>query len=235
MSVIAQDLAQESDAAHRVHIRLVLKTIYALVIPSRWPAVRSYCSRAIIITDPVSRILRDASDQTNCPYVIVLLAWGKPFVMIILGKSTGGKQPKLGLSAKAARTEAARKQPKRRQAPAIGGVKKSRRYKPGTVALREIRRYQKSTELLIRKLPFQRLVKEVAQDFNSNLRFQTSAIGALQEAVEAYLVSLFEDTNLCAMHAKRVTIRKSDFEYCRLITERSGRVQRYSTRTPSPW
>lgn len=150
--------------------------------------------------------------------------------MIILGKSTGGKEPKLRLSAKAAR-----KQPKRGQAPAIGGVKKPKRYKPGTVALREIRRYQKSTELLIRKLPFQRLVKEVAQDFNSNLRFQSSAIGALQEAVEAYLVSLFEDTNLCAMHAKRVTIRKSDFEYCRRITERSGRVQRYSTRTPSPW
>ena len=80
---------------------------------------------------------------------------------------------------------------------------------PGTVALREIRRYQKSTELLIRKLPFQRLVREIAQDFKSDLRFQSSAIGALQESVEAYLVSLFEDTNLCAIHAKRVTIRKS--------------------------
>lgn len=80
-------------------------------------------------------------------------------------------------------------------------------YKPGTVALREIRRYQKSTELLIRKLPFQRLVREIAQDFKSDLRFQSSAIGALQESVEAYLVSLFEDTNLCAIHAKRVTIQ----------------------------
>lgn len=88
-----------------------------------------------------------------------------------------------------------------------GGVKKPRRYKPGTVALREIRRYQKSTELLIRKLPFQRLVREIAQDFSSDLRFQSSAIGALQESAEAYLVSLFEDTNLCAIHAKRVTIR----------------------------
>jgi histone H3 len=80
----------------------------------------------------------------------------------------------------------------------------------GTVALREIRRYQKSTELLIRKLPFQRLVREIAQDFKSDLRFQSSAIGALQESVEAYLVSLFEDTNLCAIHAKRVTIREYD-------------------------
>ena len=77
----------------------------------------------------------------------------------------------------------------------------------GTVALREIRRYQKSTELLIRKLPFQRLVREIAQDFKTDLRFQSAAIGALQEASEAYLVSLFEDTNLCAIHAKRVTVR----------------------------
>ena len=76
-------------------------------------------------------------------------------------------------------------------------MKKPHRYKPGTVALREIRRYQKSTELLIRKLPFQRLVREIAQDFKTDLRFQSSAIGALQEASEAYLVGLFEDTNLC--------------------------------------
>merc|ERR1712098_688004 len=87
-----------------------------------------------------------------------------------------------------------------------GGVKKPHRYKPGTVALREIRRYQKSTELLIRKLPFQRLVREIAQDSKSDLRFQSSAVMALQEASEAYLVGLFEDTNLCAIHAKRVTI-----------------------------
>ncbi|RKF75181.1 histone H3 [Golovinomyces cichoracearum] len=90
-------------------------------------------------------------------------------------------------------------------------------YKPGTVALREIRRYQKSTELLIRKLPFQRLVREIAQDFKSDLRFQSSAIGALQESVEAYLVSLFEDTNLCAIHAKRVTIQSKDIQLARRL------------------
>ena len=82
--------------------------------------------------------------------------------------------------------------------------------RPGTVALREIRRYQKSTELLIRKLPFQRLVREIAQDFKTDLRFQSSAVMALQEASEAYLVGLFEDTNLCAIHAKRVTIMPKD-------------------------
>ena len=87
----------------------------------------------------------------------------------------------------------------------------------GTVALREIRRYQKSTELLIRKLPFQRLVREIAQDFKSDLRFQSSAIGALQESVEAYLVSLFEDTNLCAIHAKRVTIQSKDIQLARRL------------------
>src|SRR5438045_9238466 len=110
-------------------------------------------------------------------------------------KSTGGKAPRKQLATKA-----------RKSTPATGGVKKPHRYRPGTVALREIRRYQKSTELLIRKLPFQRLVREIAQDFKSDLRFQSSAIGALQESVEAYLVSLFEDTTLCAIHAKRVTI-----------------------------
>ena len=76
----------------------------------------------------------------------------------------------------------------------MGGIKKPHRYRPGTVALREIRKYQKSTELLIRKLPFRRLVREVAQEYKSDLRFQSSAVVALQEASESYLVSLFEDT-----------------------------------------
>ena len=98
-----------------------------------------------------------------------------------------------------------------------GGVKKPHRYRPGTVALREIRRYQKSTELLVRKLPLQRLVREIAQDFKTDLRFQGSAVLALQEAAEAYLVGLFEDTNLCAIHAKRVTIMPKDIQLARRI------------------
>lgn len=99
-----------------------------------------------------------------------------------------------------------------------GGVKKPpHRYRPGTVALREIRRYQKSTDLLLRKLPFQRLVREMAQNFKDDLRFQCTAILALQEATEAYLVSLFEDTNLCAIHAKRVTIMPKDMRLARRI------------------
>lgn len=105
--------------------------------------------------------------------------------------------------------KAPRKNPSLTLPRSTGGVKKPRRYKPGTVALREIRRYQKTTELLIRKLPFQRLVKEVAGDAKHlDLRFQSSAIQALQESAEDYLIHLFEDTNLCAIHARRVTIRK---------------------------
>ena len=154
-----------------------------------------------------------------------------------------GKAPRKQLATKAAR----------KSAPATGGVKKPHRYRPGTVALREIRRYQKSTDLLIRKLPFQRLVREIAQDFKvsirltvvdclflyeyclnfiwpsthtrflfppqqqSDLRFQGSAVLALQEAAEAYLVGLFEDTNLCAIHAKRVTIMPKDIQLARRI------------------
>lgn len=112
--------------------------------------------------------------------------------------------------------EASRKQiPARKSAPATGGAKK--RYRPGAVALREIRRYQKSNELLIRKLPFQRLVREIAQDFKTDLRFQSSAVSALQEASEVYLVGLFEDSNLCAIHAKRVTVVPRDIQLARRI------------------
>ena len=103
-----------------------------------------------------------------------------------------------------------------------GGVKKPMWWRPGTVALREIRRYQKSTELLIRKLPFSRLVREIAQDFKTDLRFQPQAIGALQEASEAYLVGLFEDTNLCAIHAKHVTIMPKDIQLARRISRGEG-------------
>ena len=99
----------------------------------------------------------------------------------------------------------------------IRPVKKPHRFRPGTVALREIRRYQKSTDLLLRKLPFQRLVRELTLDIKSDLRFQSTALLAFQEAAEAYLVGLFEDTNLCAIHAKRVTILPKDMQLARRI------------------
>ncbi len=107
-------------------------------------------------------------------------------------KSTGGKAPrKVASKAKKELGQAGKKA-------VSGGVKKPHRFRPGTVALREIRKYQKSTELLLRKLPFQRLVREIAQDYKTDLRFQSAAVAALQEAAEAYLVGLFEDTNVCS-------------------------------------
>ena len=129
-------------------------------------------------------------------------------------KSTGGKAPRKSLALKAARRS-------------VGGVKKPHRYRPGTVALREIRKYQKSTDLLIRKGPFMKLVREIGSGnsskpgdhtgFKSDLRFQSTALLALQEAAEAYLIGLFEDANLCALHAKRVTIMAKDLQLARRI------------------
>ena len=123
-------------------------------------------------------------------------------------KSTAQKVPRKQLAAQ----KIARK-----SAPLISGVKKPHKFKPGTVALREIRKYQKSTDLLIRKLPFQRMVREIAQEWKQEVRFQSQAVLALQEAAEAYLVSLFEDTNLCAIHAKRVTIMSKDLQLAKRI------------------
>lgn len=105
-----------------------------------------------------------------------------------------------------------------------------RRYKPGTLALKEIRRYQKSTDFLLRKIPFTRLVREIASDYvvgfsdstGGGLRWQSVALLALQEAAEAFLVHLFEDTNLCAIHAKRVTIMQKDIQLARRIRGQWG-------------
>ena len=124
-------------------------------------------------------------------------------------KSTGGKAPRKRLATKAAC----------RSALATGGIKKPHRYCPGTVALREIRRYQKSTDLLIRKLPFQRLAREVLQDLNQpGFRrhdmecFRSMSLLAMQAYVEAFSIGLFEDANLCAIHARRVTIMPKDMQ-----------------------
>jgi len=130
-------------------------------------------------------------------------------------KSTGGKTPrKHALSG--AQTILARLV-KNRSTPATGGVKRPHRYRPGTVALRDIRRYQKTTNLLIPRAPFLRLVREIGMDFKSSLPFQASTIEALREAAESYLVSLFEDCQLCALHAKRVTIMTKDMNLAQRI------------------
>lgn len=88
------------------------------------------------------------------------------------------------------------------------GEKKKIRFRPGTVAMREIKRYQKSTQLLLPRASFQRVVRSICAEIDHDLRFQAQALMALQEATEAYLVGIFEDANLCCIHAKRVTIKK---------------------------
>merc|ERR1712194_656436 len=122
-------------------------------------------------------------------------------------KSTSVKTPRKNLNPKKSQ----------KSVPMGTGIKKPHRYRPGTVALREIRKFQKSTDLLLRKLPFQRLVREIAGDVKAGTRWQSQAVLALQEATEAYLVGLFEDTNLCAIHARRVTIMPKDMQLARRI------------------
>ena len=137
-------------------------------------------------------------------------------------KSTGGKVPRKQIATQAtavhkataakATAMAASVSGKRLAVPTAGGLKKPHRFRPGTVALREIRKYQKSTELLIPKMPFQRLVREITKEMrpHTDIRFQASALEAMQEAAEAWLTGLFEDANLCAIHAKHVTIMPRD-------------------------
>ena len=122
-------------------------------------------------------------------------------------KSSGGKCPK--------KTLATRHAYKYR----TGGIKKPSRYRPGTVALRQIRKYQKTTELLIPKIPFQRLVREVVQQISphEDLRMQSTALLALQEASEAYLVNMFEDSLLACVHAGRVTLQLADILLARRL------------------
>lgn len=131
------------------------------------------------------------------------------------GKAAGKKTP-----SRASKTKLAKK-----TGPAKGGVKKSkaggkqRRWRAGTVVLRDIRRYQKSTDTLMARAPFYRLVRKLAGDVSSvrDLRWQQNALQALQEATEAYLTGMFEDSNLCALHAKRVTVMPRDMQLARRI------------------
>ena len=154
-------------------------------------------------------------------------------------KSAGGKPPKLSVGGKAPRKQVA---PQKRKTPGSGSIwyilkrrdiqeareaghlytedptKKGKNYfRPGYLTLNEIRHYQKRVYLLIRKLPFQCLVREITQHFSPDLRFRLTAITALQEASKAYLIRLFEDTNLCTIHVKRVTIMPKNIQLVRRI------------------
>ena len=123
------------------------------------------------------------------------------------------KQTKSSPVAKKAGSKAAK------PAAAVTAAKKSksRRFRPGTVALREIRRYQKGVDTLIRKAPFQRLVRELAAQQKDGLRWQSAAVAATQEATESYVIGVLSDTNLCALHARRVTIMPRDVQLARRL------------------
>jgi histone H3 len=139
---------------------------------------------------------------------------------VVFHSNTGRKPPKAH-GGKVHRSSPGSQETQEASPPSVapdGSQKKPHRFRPGTVALREIRRYQKSDKLLMRRLPFQRLVREIAQEMKEEYRFQAAAMNALQEAAEAYLVNLFQDTNLCAIHAKRVTIMPKDVHLARRIS-----------------
>ncbi|KAL0265990.1 UNVERIFIED_CONTAM: hypothetical protein PYX00_011707 [Menopon gallinae] len=128
-------------------------------------------------------------------------------------KTTGGKAPRKQIASKAAR---------KTSQPTPQTATKRTHYKPGTLALKEIRRYQNSTELLIRKLPFQRLVRNIAQQYKADVRFQGSALACVQESLETFLTYYFEMASACAVHARRVTILKRDLSLVDKIRGRFG-------------
>ena len=143
----------------------------------------------------------------------------------------GGKQPRKFLVSKMLR----------KGIRSTGGIKKPHRYRPSIVVLREIRRYQSSTENLIKRTPFQRLIREISQEYricpdgpgtpSVQVRFQSTAIAALQEVAENYIVGLFEDVNLLAIHARRVTIMPRDI---RLALRIRGDHHRWRMSTEDP-
>ena len=134
-----------------------------------------------------------------------------------LKQKIAGKAPQKQLP-----TNSLKKKSRRKGNTFTGAIKKPHKYHPGTVALQQIRRYWRSTELLCRKLCVARLVREVTQDFRIDLCFQVTVLLAIQEAMEAWLVRLMEDMNLCATHAKRVTIQPRDLSLVRKFWVNNG-------------
>jgi histone H3/H4 len=134
--------------------------------------------------------------------------------------AAGGKSPRKTVRASAGKSGKRSKKrqrvtiphaPRKSKKTGVPGVKKTLRWRPGTVALRDIKRYQNSVNMLLRRLPFQKLVREICQEWNSDTRWAASALLALQEATEGFMIKLFESMNLCAIHANRVTVLKKDF------------------------
>ena len=131
-------------------------------------------------------------------------------------RKSAGKVPRSAIVPKKSAKPKAKPKPKPKPTKQVGTTT-LRRFLPGTVALRDIRRYQKGTEMLLRKLPFQRLVRELAQVEKEGIRFQASAVLAMQEATESYMINLFADTCMCAIHGGRVTIMPRDIQLARRL------------------
>lgn len=217
------NIQQIMASGNKSHAKLTEKQKAANVAKRKVAADKKKARRALIAKNNAARRVasREQPEENKEQEENLMDRFGSDAQQERLHKSTSGKAPRKSTARRSASGKAPRKQlatkAARKQAKPQGGVKKPHRYRPGTVALREIRRYQKNTDLLMRKLPFQRLVREIAQDFKNDLRFQATAILALQEATEAYQVGLFEDTQLTAIHAKRVTIMPKDLQLSRRL------------------
>ena len=144
--------------------------------------------------------------------------------------SKGGAAPMLAPSIKASQKLRVQQKMAKAQQQQGEGPRKPHRYRPGTWELMEIRKYQKSVEFLIRKLPFQRVVQEIAQDIDPNPRFTVDAIFVLQEASEVFLVNLMEDENLCTIHRGRITIAPKDFSLVMHLREQMGDLVAFTKR-----
>jgi histone H3 len=144
-----------------------------------------------------------------------------------------GKKMAMGSKSKGTASTTKSSKAKKKTAPAEGGVKKFK-FHPGTVALREIKRYQKAVNNLLPRAPFQRLVRNICSAIDPDLRFQSQALLAVQEAAEAYLVGLFEDSNECAIHAKRKTVMKKDLDLARRIRGEKNYDHRDEMKKTSP-
>lgn len=131
--------------------------------------------------------------------------------------TAGGKAPRKTIATKAQlfkggkKTASGGKKTLSKKKSITPGIKKGHRFRPGTVAVRDMKRYQKSTELLLRRAPFQRLIREITGNYSVGTRFAASALLALQEATESYMVKMFDHTLALALHAKRVTVFQRDF------------------------
>lgn len=205
-------------SASKVAMNVTHASTRALEVGDRFRELDDNEDKCVAI-HTISKIVMTDDDK---PYIVELEGGGRPFMYdyALLNRIPNCSHAPLPRTKQTARKiggKKPRKQPVIQIAQDRTTRKKKHRYRPGTVALRDIRRYQKSTELLIRKLPFQCAVRGIAHQIQKNLRFKPEALIALQHATEAWVVGLFEHTNLCAIHAERQTVMPKDIRLVRQI------------------